>query len=185
MYLDLDFFKFTWLGPNFWFFWFLFSLIIGLKPPILDPWSIEPGPSCKLGLSFIIIGHLMYLAHTVLKTHQCQNGKKKKVFCTNVARAQVSWQVVSEIFSKIKCCALFCPKNSWHLIEGCASMAMDYPERPNAQAPWLMAGFGLTWPTIPWHFDLLLGICLNPSMAPLLNKKQPIWPLIQTWEWVK
>ncbi len=83
----------------------LFSLIIGLKPPLLDPWSIEPGPSpC-------------YLAHT-----------------------RVNW-----ILALI---------------------------------------WGLTLPTIPWHFDELLGFCLNPSMAPLLNKKQPIWPWIQTWEWI-
>jgi len=66
------------LGPIFEIFFFLFSLIIGLKPPILDPWSIEPGPPCKLGLSFII-NHLMYLTHFMLKTHQCQNGKKQSM----------------------------------------------------------------------------------------------------------
>jgi hypothetical protein len=81
-------------------------------------------------------------------------------------------------FLTIKCCALFCPKNSWDLIGVWASMEMDYLERPNAQAPWLMAGFGwtcllalihgLTLPTTLWHFEELLGFCLNPSMACVL-----------------
>jgi hypothetical protein len=46
----------------------------------LDPLSIKPGPFF-LGVSFIIVGHLMYLAHIMLKTHQCQDGKNQSILC--------------------------------------------------------------------------------------------------------